>query len=179
MSDLDFFVSKYLSIVPRCGCEDELDLFANLGLEEAISFAALSVFPVFRKDRKIRHGHQRRLRKWTLSQAEMKLQNRYSDIEKCKEFDELHVLVESEFRSIEGAGELYAYDVAHRIGHSMGLAPDFVYLHSGTRVGARNLGIRGHKARMDQFPQAMQCLTPEQAEDFLCIYKDELAEIGF
>ena len=39
-------------------------------------------------------------------------------------------------------GELTVYDVAHRIGAYLQLEPDVVYLHRGTRIGARYLGLR-------------------------------------
>lgn len=72
---------------------------------------------------------------------------------------------------------LYVYDVALRIAHGfLDLQPEYVYLHAGAAEGARYLGLRGDKHPLSAFPAAMHRLTPAQAEDFLCICKDRLAE---
>ena len=62
------------------------------------------------------------------------------------------------------------YDVAFRIGSFLGIEPDLVYLHAGTRKGARLLGVRGKVARVEAFPYALRQLQPWQLEDFLCRY---------
>jgi hypothetical protein len=54
---------------------------------------------------------------------------------------ELHALIKRTIHSIGGLRELYTYDMALRIGAFLGLAPEFVYLHRGTRAGARALGL--------------------------------------
>ncbi len=171
MPDLDSLVNSYLSLKPRCGCDDELEEFSGLALDAAISLATLSVF------NGRRHSHQRRLSKNTLDDAQCRLLSRFREIEECQDFESLHQLVVRVFSKTDGAGELYAYDVAHRIGHSKNSAPELVYLHTGTRIGARNLGFRGNKIELAEFPRAMHCLTPAQAEDFLCIYKDDFLNL--
>ena len=58
----------------------------------------------------------------------------------------------------------------------LGLAPERVYLHAGTREGARALGLgRGRDALdLDELPGEFGSLTPAEAEDCLCIYKEAI-----
>jgi hypothetical protein len=99
------------------------------------------------------------------------------ELKACKRFDELHALIERTIHSIVGLRELYTYDTALRIGAFLGLAPEFVYLHRGTRVGARALGLNAKLPYLtvDQLPVELRTLSPAEVEDFLCIYKDYFA----
>jgi hypothetical protein len=74
-------------------------------------------------------------------------------------------------------GELVVYDTALRIGARFGLEPEKVYVHRGTRDGVRKLGLdaRRETIEMDELPAPIRRLTPREAEDFLCIYKDTLS----
>jgi hypothetical protein len=58
-----------------------------------------------------------------------------------KTFDDFFTLLEQLLAPIKGLGELYVYDTALRIGAKIGLLPRRVYLHAGTRVGARHLAL--------------------------------------
>ena len=72
---------------------------------------------------------------------------------------------------------MYWYDTAFRIGISLGVYPDKVYLYAGTRKGAIALGIytRGKEVMtMSELPVELQKMKPCQVEDFLCMRKDEL-----
>lgn len=51
-------------------------------------------------------------------------------------------------------GELAVYDISCRIGASLGLSPDCVYLHAGTREGERDFGLRGASVRKADLPEA-------------------------
>ena len=63
----------------------------------------------------------------------------------------------------------------------LGLEPEKVYVHSGTRDGIRklasdNLDWRRETIEMDKFPAPIRRkLSPREAEDFLCVYKDDLS----
>jgi hypothetical protein len=72
--------------------------------------------------------------------------------------------------------DLTIYDITHRIGAHLGLAPERVYLHRGTRVGARALGLGRGRATLElrELPPEFHRLTAAEAEDCLCIYKDRL-----
>jgi hypothetical protein len=102
-----------------------------------------------------------------------------ADFTTIRSFDELHGLVRRTIGRISGIGPLTVYDTTHRIGAFLKLRPEFVYLHAGVCSGAKALGLdyRADKLPMSALPKAFQRLLPEQAEDCLCIYKDELKRL--
>jgi hypothetical protein len=141
-------------------------------LTEAIRVAALCSY------KGKRHPHQRQ-HPDILNEAGRRLQARQEELESCRTFDELFEYVGDVIGPIGGIGRhgVTAYDIATRIGAYLGLAPAYVYLHRGTREGARALGLRGEKLSRDQFPPAFHILTPAELENCLCNYKDELRAI--
>ncbi|MEO0269567.1 MAG: hypothetical protein ABIN73_07505 [candidate division WOR-3 bacterium] len=55
-------------------------------------------------------------------------------------------------------------------------SPDKVYLHAGTKEGAKNLGLntKGKKAlQINELPKELKDLSPIEIEDILCIYRDK------
>lgn len=86
----------------------------------------------------------------------------------------LHEQVDSMIRSEKRVGDLAIYDVAERIGHYAGVAPNLVYLHQGARVGARAVvpSLRGSTFSRDELPAPLRSLSAAELEDVLCIYKD-------
>jgi hypothetical protein len=50
-----------------------------------------------------------------------------------------------------------------------------VYLHAGTRTGARALGLAARAATLDvsELPAEFHSLEPHEVEDVLCIFKDK------
>lgn len=121
-----------------------------------------------------RHPHQYRIAPSVLKLAEQALLTQAPAIATCESFDELHSLVHLRIRPIRGVGELMVYDVTHRIALAKKLVPTKVYLHAGTRKGARALGIRGVSVDLKVFPDEFQALSAAELEDLLCIYKDAL-----
>src|SRR5262249_51982407 len=99
------------------------------------------------------------------------------DVRRCQTFGELLELVGHAVGRISGIGELTIYDTALRIGGKLGLEPDVVYLHAGTREGARVFGLDGASVPLSKFPPAFRGLKPREVEDCLCIYKRDLARI--
>ena len=71
------------------------------------------------------------------------------------------------------------YDTVLRIGAKLDLFPDRVYLHCGTREGARALGLKWRDPwlKVDELPRELRRLKPHEIEDFLCIYKGEFAKL--
>ena len=71
-------------------------------------------------------------------------------------------------------------DTALRIGAKLGIRPDRVYLHRGTREGARALKLDASQATIDvsQLPPAFQRLDAREIEDCLCIYKEDLRRLA-
>jgi hypothetical protein len=89
----------------------------------------------------------------------------------------LFELVREIIGPIPGIGELTVYDTAVRIGARFQLEPDRVYLHAGTRDGAKALlDVDGPREAIerDELPAQLRVLSPREIEDLLCIYKDAL-----
>jgi len=98
----------------------------------------------------------------------------------CSTFEDLHDAIRGAIGSIRGIGDLTVYDTAVRIGAHLGLEPQMVYLHAGTKAGARAMGLAGQGGRlaMSTLPAAFRQLSAREVEDCLCIYKDALASAG-
>lgn len=143
-------------------------------LRTAISTAARGLTP----DRR-RHPHQRRLTSGVLKEASRRLLRHISEIEACRSHDELHKIVEQHTFDLKGFGELARYDTSLRIGAYMNLLPTKVHLHAGTRTGAQAFGF-GHYDSLDSsaIPQPLRKLKPYEIEDFLCLFKGRLKNIG-
>jgi hypothetical protein len=71
-----------------------------------------------------------------------------------------------------GVGELTIYDTAVRIGYGQNLKPEVVYLHAGTRKGARRLqlDVRRPFIPHTEIPKELDGLSPAEIEDVLCTY---------
>jgi hypothetical protein len=95
---------------------------------------------------------------------------------RAQSFAELIVCIDAAVRSLRGIGELYVYDTALRLGAHLGLLPHKVYLHAGTRRGARALGLdhRAESVSLADLPAPLRGLRPHEIEDVLCIYKEWL-----
>jgi hypothetical protein len=146
----------------------------NTFKREASASTAISRAALCRMEDGKRHPHQRRIPKIVLEQTEARLQAIRRKLAQAPDFAALHSLVKSEIKSIRGVGALMVYDIAHRIGAYFGKAPERVYLHAGTRVGARVLGITGDSFDPKVLPKEFACLAPSEIEDCLCIYKAQL-----
>lgn len=141
-------------------------------LVKAIEDSALAIAPSGK-----RHPHQRRLKRRVLVQVKRKLLKRQKAIKACTNFDRLIKLVGR--AGGKGFGKLAIYDTALRIGSALNLLPSKMYLHAGTRQGARVLGLDISKGwiRVVDLPRPLRKLKPFELEDLLCIYKDNLKKI--
>jgi hypothetical protein len=152
----------------------ELDYFARVvrSDEDAVSQAGLARLPSGK-----RHQHQRRIPRAALQESRARLLSNLGALRRSRTFDDLLDLVSALIRPIPGIGELAVYDTALRIGARFDVQPKVVYLHAGTRQGARALGFdpRRNKIRIDELPAALQTLSAREVEDLLCIYKDKLS----
>jgi len=142
---------------------------AERTLRDAVSRAALA--ERFNGQRWVVYAHQRRVSRRAREESRERLLR--AELENSASFHELFQAVEAAIRPISGIGELTVYDTALRIGAKLGLEPDRVYLHAGTRVGARHLGLdwHGESIPVAKLPHALQSMRPWQVEDILCIYK--------
>lgn len=119
--------------------------------------------------------HQYLIQLDVLERAARQLQSASTTIRAAPNFTKLHSAIERLIGGMRGIVELCVYDIAHRIGAFRRLKPTLVYLHRGTRDGARILGFKGKTLDPKQLPAAFSPLTPAEIEDCLCIYKDALA----
>jgi hypothetical protein len=142
-------------------------------LEDAIREATLSRLPSGK-----RHPHQRRIPLRVLQTAERRLQASSGKLRAAKSFAELHCLIERQIGKVRGIGDLAVYDIAHRIGAYLRHEPAAVYLHAGTREGARALNFSGKTIDVRDLPAGLRKLSAAEIEDCLCIYKDALRYRG-
>jgi len=155
----------------RIGAQRERRYYAlQPNLADTVRAAALSKLPGGR-----RHPHQRRIPGRVLQQAATALANASLAV---ATFDELNEAVRKTIGPLRGIGELAVYDMAYRIGAHLGLEPDRVYLHAGTREGARALGLDGAALSKSELPKAFHPLSFGEIEDCLCIYKDDLRRLA-
>lgn len=89
------------------------------------------------------------------------------------DFQDLYRRIEDALGLRRNRKPLLVYDIAHRLGYRLGLAPKEVYLHAGPKNGAEalksGLGRPRHRPLSD-FPTSIRTrLSPAQAEDFLCL----------
>ncbi len=156
----------------RHSAQRELDYFKALKSDvEATTAASRCLLPNGK-----RHPHQYRIPTEVLAAGEQRLLRKIGSVSACRSFDELHNLVDAVIGPIPGIGELTVYDVSLRIGARLGYEPTGIYLHRGTRIGARALGFQGTRARIEieELPVELRRLRPRELEDVLCLYKTSL-----
>lgn len=173
MDILEVIVDHYIAH-HRTRAEKELHFFAmQKTIERAVALAALAKSPAGK-----RLSHQRRIPVAALQESQRRLRGAIGDLESASSFDDLHHLVGETIRDIRGIGPLTIYDTALRIGARLGLEPDRVYLHAGTRVGAKRLGLATFEGtiRIDETLVRFRRLKPREVEDVLCIYKDRFVD---
>lgn len=121
------------------------------------------------------HGHQCRVANKLSEGLEVALADEIK-AEHFKDFQSLYDWVKSVVGRVKGLGVTTAYDVARRLGAWLILEPSIVYLHTGTAAGARKFGVEGEVAPLSAFPKEIQSLGATHAENFLCIYKNQLSD---
>jgi hypothetical protein len=169
-SSLRNIVDHYIAARRAASCE-ATDRFSRAeSLEAAVAMATACT-----NERGKRHSHQRRI-----PGASLKAMHREVsalDLLRSKSFDDLHESILNATASVHMIGPLTVYDVAMRIGAYLKLAPKHVYLHAGTREGAKALGLGAGSSRIERsdLPPEFGRLTPAECEDVLCIYKDLFA----
>ncbi len=123
-----------------------------------------------------RFSHQRRIPRAALAKSRRRLLRDLPKLRNARTFEELHSFIASRIKPIPGIGELTIYDTALRIGAKLHKEPKCVYLHAGTRIGARKLvrDMNREFIGVEEFPRPLRRLRPREIEDLLCIYKDHL-----
>lgn len=170
-SVVDHYIRKF-----RRGDSAELASFRREPtLVAAVARAALAEEPSTPDAPGRRYPHQYRLKRVHLETAQSRLLARVVELEAANTFDAIFEVVEKSVGNLEGIGELYVYDTALRIGAKKSMLPEKrVYLHTGTRDGARALGLNvaGKKFLLVfDLPTELRRLPAHEIEDVLCIYK--------
>jgi hypothetical protein len=98
-----------------------------------------------------------------------------------KDFHELFTLVKGMANRMGGLGEVWVYDVSVRIAAYLGKAPDRIYLHGGTREGARAFKIASTRESISKFelPRPLRKMPCHMIEDFLSKKKKELRDLQY
>ena len=143
-------------------------------LPDAVRRAGMAEGPMGR-----RLHHQRRIPRRVLEASTRLLLERLPELEACATFDQLFYLVGETIDPLPGIGELTVYDTALRIGAKLNMSPERVYLHAGTRWGARALGLDHARVSLlpTELPVALRVLEPHEMEDLLCMYKSRLQKL--
>ena len=189
---LEMLISEFKT--RHCGREmNDVDVFnmfrkKRKSLNKTIIMAATAICWPDRNnpDHYGKHPHQYRLSATDLKKVANALAKQSRRVRICKSFSELHDLIESVARElkadgrIRSFGRLAIYDTSVRIGAFLGRLPEEVYLHAGTREGARVLlGDRCTRRKalpLTHFHKLLRTkLKPYEIEDFLCIFRDELS----
>lgn len=175
---LDSIIEHYIKkFRPRE--EAELDSFrGQRSIEDCIEQAGLARIWDGKRWKKL--DHQRRIPAAALRAWANALRRKQTQICSCKTFHELLDILEKESRQFWKDAELIVYDTALRIGAYLDLEPEVVFLHRGTREGAKALGFKGNRRSIqpDELPEAFRRLKPRQIEDCLCIYTEHLKRLG-
>lgn len=128
----------------------------------------------------IMHGHQRRVGSKRLKRyAEaMLLEEMIVKIKKAiltGDFHAVYLLFKDETENHYMVSKLTAYDATQRLCSAHDILPEYIYLHAGTTVGAKNLGIntKGKEyLALGDIPKWISSeLGANHIENFLCIYK--------
>lgn len=178
-TSLDAIVKRYID-KHQGGAQEELDIFRNQrSFRECIREAGLARRWDEKEKRWKRLHHQRRIPSKMLQAWTAVLLRRAERIRGCQTFQELFAILEREAQRFWKNGELTVYDTALRIGAHRQLEPRQVFLHRGTREGAKALKIgSGRKSIMpNELPREFRRLKPREIEDCLCIYKRHLAKL--
>src|SRR5688500_11883973 len=139
--DLSGLVRHYISN-HRPRKRAELDWSrSQASMEDALECAALAIDGEVK-----RFAHQRRITNEALRKACTALTAVLPRLRLCEDFDTILAIVESAIGPVYGVGEMYAYDVALRLGAKLDRLPTKVYLHRGTREGAKRLRL-AHRSR--------------------------------
>ncbi len=121
-----------------------------------------------------RMDHLRRIEIKAMDKAYKVLSDPKTKLKSCKGFDALYTMISEVVFKTKGLGEMYAYDVALRIGANLKLKPKHVYLQRGVRVGAEKFLGRRCKERFlkcSDFEPGLKGLNAAEVEDFLCLFK--------
>ncbi len=175
---LEIYIKEYKYNYSKTAAEEIKEFKEIKDITEAITNAATTM--VGGK----RHPHHYRKSKKTLGEAKIILIKEAYKISRINSFDKLHELIIDLLKDVPNIGPLYYYDTAFLIGAHLDKLPEKIYLHAGTKKGAKNMGINIRNKKYIEMEDIScreifkkYCLKPYEIEDFLCIYKEALSFI--
>lgn len=162
-------VQDYIQHVRQPACEHLAFYAEQPSLEDALEVVSSWRSPEGKIERR-----QRRLRRDVKRIAGELI--RKLELRSATSFEEVFQRVQEGIGGLRGAGDRAVYDVALRLSAVLGLPPKRVYLHRGSRAGARALGLRTteRSLSLDAFPPEFRRLHAWEIENLLCVYKDKL-----
>jgi hypothetical protein len=175
LKSYDEIVAHYLA-EKKSKADNELRWFRiQRKIHDAVRLAGLAKGPHGKRFR-----HQFRIPEQVLQRASRALLRNLHRLGRCKSFEALFRAVDETVSPIPGIGPLTVYDTALRIGARLGLSPEQVYLHAGTRHGAVALGLDLDRSAIpiSELPKPLDQLSGGEAEDILCIYAGDLARLA-
>lgn len=165
---VDDYIRRY-----RTSAQEELEWFRSQpDLQTAVDVAARAV----NREGK-RYSHQYKIRADSICSARQRLARDLDRIKGAANFGVLVRTIKEILNPTDGVAELYVYDCALRVGAFLGYLPKQIFLHAGTRDGARALGLEWKERFLyvSDMPEELRVLEPYEIEDVLCIYKDMFA----
>lgn len=164
-------VALYIASNRRESARELASFRDEVDLPSAVKRAALAED---RAGKRLRH--QWRLKRQVLVESASRLRRRAEALRTAGSFEQLHSEVERCIGVIAGIGPLTVYDTALRIGAFLHHEPELVYLHAGTREGARHVTTKWREKTVakSDLPAAFQCLKAREIEDCFCIYEEAL-----
>ena len=165
-------IVRHFILHKRHKLHDELAWFAG----QASFPRALDEAVHARDPRGKRLSHQRRLVRHVIPAAFPALKTISTQLRHSASFDNLLSQIEQALSGIPGAGDLYFYDTALRLGSFLGLYPTRVFLQTGALKGALRLSrrYRNRSISLAEFPVAFRALAPFEMENLLCSYESVL-----
>src|SRR5690606_36716857 len=144
--------------------------YQNLeNIDKAINNSALALDIKYQKS-----DHQYRIKTEALELSRKILLHNKNKISSCKDFNSLLKLIESLLKDVNGLGELYYYHTTLKLASYLNIFPEYIYLHIGTRDGAKYFGLNYKNAYIEKtdLPNESHILELYEIVDFLCIYKN-------
>lgn len=172
LSDLweDFMTRRSDEQSPICRFRDDIPEFC--ARSETMGIALWRAVKSRRPNGKM-HNHQSKV-SGTLGKLGLILSRNRMTLASSPTFDVLYHRIKR--LAPKGIGEMTTYDVAVRFGAYLGLKPEMIYMHAGTRAGLNALmgtkfGSRHEMFPMWMLPTELQDKDPDTVEDFLCTYR--------
>lgn len=148
-----------------------LDFYKSLeSLDEVLESA-----PAGRDLNNDKHKHQWRITDSALESTRGHLLRHKTQFLNCTNFEDVRRQVGQ--CKVAGFGKLAVYDTALRISAYLNnFMPEYIYLHCGTKEGARNLGVGYNREYItrDELPESLRELEPYDIEAFLCVSRNRL-----